>query len=102
MDRTIPPGSNLEALRVQFGTIEPQEGDLVIAQRQRHDLIEMTCKRLARDGDGWELRCESTKPEFAEMVIKVGAPDASQVNDDETIIVGIVVNAYQSHFRRRF
>lgn len=102
MDKTIPPGSNIEAIRVQFGVVDPQEGDLVIAQRQRHDLTEMTCKRLARDGDGWELRCESTKPEFANMVIKVGAPEASAPIDDETIIVGIVVNAYQTHFRRRF
>jgi SOS-response transcriptional repressor LexA len=101
MDRTIPPGSILEAIGVRFGSIEPQEGDLVIAQRQRHDLIEMTCKRLARDGEGYELRCESTKPEFANMVIKVGAPDNSQPVDDETIIVGIVVNAQQVHFRRR-
>lgn len=101
MDKTIPPGSNLECIRVAFGEIDPQDGDLVIAQRKRHELIEMTCKRLVRTGDVWELKCESTKPEFRDMVINLGRADVDHSSDDETVIVGIVVNAQQSHFRRR-
>lgn len=100
MDRTIPPGSDLECIRVSYGQIEPQIGDLVIAERTNHDLTELTCKRLDRDGDDWVLRCESTKPEF-QAVIRVGRPDADAVTDDETRIIGIVVNAQQRHFGRR-
>jgi SOS-response transcriptional repressor LexA len=101
MDKTIPPGSNIEAIRVAFGNIVPQDGDLVIAERRRHDLVEMTCKRLRQNGETWELHCESTRPEFRDMVITIGSPNADEVTDDETRIVGIVVNAQQSHFRRR-
>ena len=101
MDKTIPPGSNLEALRVAFGELSPQDGDLVIVERRRHDLVEMTCKRLRQNGETWELHCESTRPEFQSMVLTIGSPDNEAITDDETRVVGIVVNAQQSHFRRR-
>ncbi|MCP3735652.1 S24 family peptidase [Sphingomonas sp. RP10(2022)] len=101
MDRTIPPGSNLEAIRVAFGEVSPQDGDLVIVERRRHDLVEMTCKRLVQNGEMWELHCESTRAEFRDLVLPIGAPDAEALTDDETRVVGIVVNAQQSHFRRR-
>ena len=100
MDKTIPPGSNLECVRVAYGRIEPQVGDLVIAERSAHDLTELTCKRLDQDGDDWLLVAESTKAEF-QKPIKIGRPDADGGTDDETRIVGIVVNAQQRHFRRR-
>ncbi|MFN3591444.1 MAG: S24 family peptidase, partial [Thermaurantiacus sp.] len=32
MDKIIPPGSDLECLRVSFGLVEPQPGDIVIVQ----------------------------------------------------------------------
>lgn len=102
MDKTIPPGSDLECVRVMFGIIDPQIGDVVIAERQRGDLFEMTCKRLDKDGQDWVLRCESTKPEFADLVIRVGRPDTEHHSDDEARIVGIVLNAQQRHFKRRF
>lgn len=101
MDKTIPPGSNLEAIRVAFGEVSPQDGDLVIVERRRHDLVEMTCKRLVQNGETWELHCESSRPEFRDMVLPIGRPDVEAVTDDETRVVGIVVNAQQSHFRRR-
>jgi SOS-response transcriptional repressor LexA len=101
MDRTIPPGSDIECVRIGFGRIEPQIGDLVIAERTNHDLTEMTCKRLDKDGDDWVLRCESTKSEFKDHVLRIGRPDADSASHEETRIVGIVVNAQQRHFRRR-
>lgn len=100
MDRTIPPGSDLECLSVIFGTVEPEPGDLVIVARQVHDLLETTCKRLDRDGDDWILRMESTKPEFQD-IIRLGQPSADLYSDAETRVIGIVLKAHQQHFKRR-
>jgi len=99
MDRTIQPNSVLECTRVAYGHIEPREGDLVIVERQNHDLTEMTCKRLARGVNGWELRCESTKPEFQE-VIEIGEPDVYLHVDNEIRVIGIVEEARQIFGRR--
>lgn len=100
MDRTIPPGSDLECIRVAFGSVDPQPGDLVIVERHSHDLTETTCKRLDRVGDDWVLRSESTKPEFQE-VIPIGRPDVDAHIDNEIRVTGIVLKAHQNHFRRR-
>lgn len=100
MDLTLQPGSVLECLRVGFGEVEPEVGDLVIVQRCRHELIELTCKRLAKNGDQWELRAESSLPEFQEP-IPIGKPDPQLYTDDEVRIIGIVIRSYQNHFRRR-
>jgi transcriptional regulator with XRE-family HTH domain len=100
MDKTIPPGSVLDCVRVRFSDVVPQEGDLVIAERQAHDLTEMTCKRLARGADGWELRCESTRPEFQE-VLPVGDPSIDLHIDNEVSITAIVLEARQLHRRRK-
>lgn len=98
MDKVIPPGSDLECLRVAFGSVEPKPGDLVIVERTRHELTELTCKRLALDNGNWVLRAESTKDEFQGDIV-VGKPDRDLAIDDETRVVGIVVRAYQNHFR---
>lgn len=99
MDKTIPPGSILECTRVAFGKIEPSVGDLVIVERQAHDLTEMTCKRLAKGPDGWELHCESTKPEFQD-VIHIGEPENGLPVDNEIRVIGIVDEARQLHGER--
>lgn len=99
MDLTIPPGSDLECLRVAFGVVDPVPGDLVIVERHNHDLVEMTCKRLDRDGDEWILRMESSKPEFQD-IIRLGRPSRDLFTDQETRVVGIVIKAHQNHFRR--
>lgn len=92
MNKTILPGSDLECLWVKFSPIAPQPGDLVIAERHAHDLVELTCKRLALDGDEYVLLSESTEPEFQEP-IRVGRPDESMFTDDEIRVVGIVLSA---------
>jgi SOS-response transcriptional repressor LexA len=99
MDRTIQPNSVLECTRVAYGHIEPRDGDLVIVERQNHDLTEMTCKRLKRGTAGWELRCESTKPEFQDA-IQIGEPSVYLHVDNEIRVIGIVEEARQIFGRR--
>jgi hypothetical protein len=94
MNKTIPPGSDLECLRIGFSSIKPEAGALVIVERTAHDLTEMTCKRLAREGDDWCLLCESTEPEFQEA-IAVGHPDEGMFTDNEIRVVGLVLSAKQ-------
>ncbi|MCZ8323085.1 MAG: S24 family peptidase [Novosphingobium sp.] len=100
MDKVIPPGSDLECLRVAYGYVEPQPGDIVIVQRDRHDLHELTCKRLDHDGQNFILRAESTRAEFQEPII-IGRPDESSVSDDGVTIIAIVLRAHQSLYKRR-
>lgn len=100
MNKTIPSGSDLECIRVSFGVIEPRPGDLVIVERNNHDLTEMTCKRLDIEDDIWVLRCESYDPEF-QYVIRLGKPDRNLFVDNEIRIIGIVIGAQQRHFRPR-
>ncbi|MEA3264120.1 MAG: S24 family peptidase [Pseudomonadota bacterium] len=100
MDKLIPPGSDLECLRTIFGEIEPVPGDIVIVQRDRHDMHELTCKRLDHDGKNYILRAESTRPEFQEPII-IGRPDADNFSDDGVQIIGIVLRAHQRLYSRR-
>ena len=100
MDRIIPPGSDLECLRVTFGVVMPQPGDIVIVQRNRHDLQELTCKRLEFDGHNWVLRGESTRPEFQEPIL-IGRPDDGHFGDDETAVIAIVLRSHQTLYQRR-
>jgi transcriptional regulator with XRE-family HTH domain len=93
MNRTIPPGADLECMWVKFSPVEPKIGDLVIVERTAHDLTEMTCKRLDKGDDGsWLLRCESFEPEFQEP-IRVPASDSTEITDDEVRVIGIVLSA---------
>lgn len=92
MNRTILPGSDLECLWVKFSPVPPKPGDLVIVERHMHDLVELTCKRLAMDGEDYILLCESTEPEF-QAPIMIGRPDDSMFVDDEIRVVGIVLSA---------
>lgn len=101
MDLTIPDGSDLEVLWITLGDVEPEPGDLVVVERRRHDMIELTCKRLAVEGGELVLRCESSRPEYQE-VMRVGRPDPDVFTDDETRIVGIVLSHSKRHNRRAF
>ncbi|WOK37591.1 S24 family peptidase [Sphingomonas sp. C3-2] len=100
MDKVIPPGSDLECLRVAYGYVEPQPGDIVIVQRDRHDLHELTCKRLDHDGQNFILRGESTRAEFQEPIV-IGRPDENHVGDNDITIIAIVLRAHQSLYTRR-
>jgi SOS-response transcriptional repressor LexA len=100
MDKIIPPGSDLECLRVSYGVVEPQPGDIVIVQRDRHDLHELTCKRLDHDGTNFILRAESTRAEFQEPIV-IGRPDEDHFGDDGINIIGIVLRSHQNLYQRR-
>lgn len=100
MDKVIPPGSDLECLRVAYGYVEPQPGDIVIVQRDKHDLHELTCKRLDHDGQNYILRAESTRAEFQEPIV-IGRPDENSISDDGIRIIAIVLRAHQSLYARR-
>lgn len=92
MNRTIQPGADLECLYVKFSPLAPKPGDLVIVERHAHDLVELTCKRLAMDGDEFVLHSESYEPEFQDP-IRVGKPDDSDFTDNQVQVVGIVLSA---------
>lgn len=92
MNRTILPGSDLECLYTKFSPTPPRPGDLVIVERKAHDLVELTCKRLAMDGDQFVLLCESTEPEFQEPMF-IGKPDNGDFSDNEIRVIGIVLSA---------
>lgn len=98
MDKLFAPGVVLDCLRLPFSgesPIIPTPGQIVIAQHNRGDLCEMTCKRLGRDPDGqWFLMPESTRPEHQER-IPIGSPDENYTLDDGIVIVGIVNAAIQ-------
>lgn len=94
MNKTILPGSDLECYRIGKGGIRAVPGTLVIVARNAHDLVELTCKRLDMVDDEWVLRCESTEPEFQDM-IPIGKPDEGMFTDDEIRVVGVVASAKQ-------
>lgn len=94
MNRTIPAGSDLECLRIGWSGIQPGVGSLVIVARNAHDLVELTCKRLDMIDGNWVLRCESTEPEFQD-VIPIGRPDDGMFVDEEVRVVGLVLSAKQ-------
>lgn len=101
MDKIIPPGSIIECLRVFSGDGPiPRSGDIVVVERQRNDLFEMTCKRLEIQPDGIQiLHCESHRPEFSEPVF-IGKPDDGAFCDNGTRIVAVVDKATQRFYRR--
>lgn len=94
MDRVLPPGTVLECVKLIGSDIDVQDDDLVIVERVQGALRELTCKRLSRRPDGeYELRAESTLPEFGEP-IPIGSPDPEHWGDDETRIVAVVIRAH--------
>jgi hypothetical protein len=72
----------------------------VIVQRDRHDLHELTCKRLDHDGTNFILRAESTRAEFQEPIV-IGNPDEDNHDDEGVNIIGIVLRSHQNLFKRR-
>lgn len=98
MDRTLPPGTILECVKLIGSDIVLRDGDYVIAQRKQGDLYEMTCKRLHIMPNGsFELQAESYQPEFSKPIF-MGKPDKSFVGEDETSIVAVVVRGHLKLF----
>lgn len=101
MDLVFPPGTLLDCLSIYDLNIEPENGDLVIVERQRVDgMRELTVKEFQRDEDGrsW-LIPKSSKPEF-QSPIEVGIPDADHDNDEAVQVIAYVIGSYQPHAGR--
>lgn len=94
MDRTLPPGIVLECVKLIGSGLTPEDGDYVIAERQRGGLYERTVKRLAlNDGGEFSLVAESSLPEFR-IPIPIGKPDDGIFGDDETRVIALVLKAH--------
>jgi SOS-response transcriptional repressor LexA len=104
MDKVLPPATVLRCVDVIGSELEPMDGDYVVVEQKRGDLYETTVKRLARRSDGnWELRAESSLPEFRDPIF-IGKPDEpGRYNgmDDTTRVKAIVIDAYLPLRRRR-
>lgn len=101
MDKVFLPGTILDCIKLpSMDGLEPIPGDVVIVVRQLGDLFETTCKRLEQTSDGsFQLRCESTRPEFSEP-IPIGKPDRGHYSDDEIRIIAIVNSSITKVMRR--
>lgn len=94
MEKTLPPESILDCVRLIGSGLTPEHGDYVIVERKRGDLYERTCKRLSLRTDGnYELIAESYLPEFKEPIY-IGKPDEGDLTDDETRVVALVMRAH--------
>jgi SOS-response transcriptional repressor LexA len=91
MNLIFPPSVTLICRRVPFGFADVNIGDLVIVEREAHDLREMTCKRLKVAANGDYLLCsESDRPEFADPIVVPRSSDDEYV-DNGINLVGIVI-----------
>jgi hypothetical protein len=100
MDRKFPPGTYLHCVDLISSGEAVDDGDYVIAERRRGDLVELTCKKLALRTDGnWELRAESYLDEFAEPVFVGFLHD--EHNENDVRIRALVIDATLPMPRRR-
>ena len=91
MNLTIPPSMILICRRVEFGMTDIRENQLVIVERENHNLREMTCKRLKFAPNGDFLLCnESDRPEYAEPFLIPKSHEDAYV-DTGIKIIGVVV-----------
>lgn len=74
-------------LKVERAPRSVQNGDWVVAERRRHDLVELTVKRVRMDGDGViELWPDSTDPRFQKPLL-MGEHEGETVS-----VVGFVLD----------
>ena len=88
----------LDCVRTATG-IAPRDRDLVIVERRRHDLAEMTCKRYVVGPDGIELWPESWAPEYQTPIRMKDLKAAGELGD-EISVVAVVLETRQLHFRQ--
>lgn len=90
MNRVYPPGTVLICVSLFDMEIEPVGRRVIVRMRNRHGLVEQTCKELIRDEDGalW-LWPRSTSPEHQTPIRVVG-------DEDEGLhIAAVVVGSYR-------
>lgn len=108
MDRSLPPGTILRCIPLIGSGLTFEDGDYVIVEKLQAALRETTCKRLALRPDGnWELRAESTLPEFRDPIFigkpidRPDGPGFDGVTDDEIRVRAVVIDAYLPLARRK-
>lgn len=100
MNQRFPEGTQLICRKVPFGSGTYYPGDFVIVERTKHDLVELTVKRLERDDSGaYWLHSESDDERFKEPW-KIGKPRGDHFTDLEVRVLGRVVRAVQDYERR--
>lgn len=87
MNKVAPEGSILVCHDIYWSGISLNDGDMVVVERRRHDLIELTAKRYRNNGR-IELWPESDDPEWQEPYT-VGDMDG-----DEVIVKAVVRGIY--------
>jgi len=101
MNRSFLPGTQLICRRIPFGSGSMRSGDYVIAEREAHDLRELTCKRVEIDDDGvYWLHSESDDERYKEPW-RIGKPDEGMFCDTEVIVIAKVIRAVQDFERGR-
>lgn len=99
MNLRFMPGTQLICRKIPFGLDDLRSGDYVVAARTRHDLRELTCKRLEISADGiYSLHSESTDERFAKPWV-IGKPDVDNYDDREIQVIGRVIRAIQDFER---
>jgi SOS-response transcriptional repressor LexA len=69
------------------------DGDIVVVEKRRGQLIERTCKEVKITKEGFELWPRSTHPDF-QQPIKVKRDRRAQDNGEEVEVVGLVIAKY--------
>lgn len=101
MELSLPPGMVLDCVVLMGSDQTVEDGDYVIVERRQGALFEKTVKLLSlRDDGNWELRCESTLPEFRDPIF-IGRPDFHDEADHEVRVVAKVLEARRSFRKRR-
>ena len=92
MDAIYEPGTVLDCISIFTNGVEPENGSLVIALREKPEgLREYTVKEYAiKDGEHY-LVPRSTKPEFQEAIC-IGIPDLEAIDGDQVSIIAFVIS----------
>lgn len=99
MNKRFMPGTQLICRKVPFGVTDLKSGDYVVVARTKHELRELTCKRLEVLADGtYTLQSESNDKRFAEPWV-IGKPDKNHHIDSEIGVIGKVIRAVQDFER---
>ena len=73
---------------VNFGGLLGAHGDIVIVERMRDSMIERTCRKVFVFEDRYELRHNSTDPDYQDVIVIPKPP----TEDGPVKIVGLVIS----------
>lgn len=87
LNRIAADGAYLHTVDIHVSGIAPQNGDLVVVRRQRHDTAEYTAKRLVISGGLMVLAPESMDPAWQEPIQFDGDESANPEITDIVIAI---------------